>query len=76
MAVDREAWTCPDCLKTYRADPTDEVYVWSGRRRSAQVLHASKHGRSALVINRRRLTDPPIDYGPRGPAHTVVDVDD
>jgi hypothetical protein len=64
MSVDQGVWTCPDCNRSYRADPNDEVPVWLGRRRAAQVYHAGKHGRSALVRNRRRLQDPPIDYGP------------
>jgi hypothetical protein len=75
MPIDSAAWSCPDCNETFRSPPGWPVYVWAGARRAAQVLHAKKHGRSALIENRRRLTDPPIDYGPRGPAHTVIDTE-
>jgi hypothetical protein len=57
------AWTCVDCGRTYRPPHGWEVFVWAGARRAAQVFHAKKHGRSALIENRRRLEDPPIDYG-------------
>jgi hypothetical protein len=39
------------------------VYVWSGTRRAAQVLHAKMHNRTALIDRKRRHGDPAIDYG-------------
>lgn len=57
------AWSCPDCGQVYRPPHTWQVPVWLGARRAAQVLHAEMHGRRALVERRRRLTDPPVDYG-------------
>jgi hypothetical protein len=58
------AWSCPDCGETYRPPDRWQIPVWAGARRAAQVYHAGMHGRSALVRNRRRNEDPPIDYGP------------
>lgn len=51
---------------TYRAPDWWSVYVWSGARRAAQVEHAKRHGREALVYRRRRLEDEPIPYGDSG----------
>ena len=52
-----EVWTCPECLATYRMPKHWEAAVYLAARRAAQVVHASRHGRSALVRNRRRATD-------------------
>jgi hypothetical protein len=61
--VEPGRWTCPDCDRTYVAPAGWEIYVWAGARRAAQVFHAQRHGRQALVEQRRRLTDPEPDYG-------------
>ncbi len=59
----QEAWSCPDCSRTYRCPPGWEVYIWSATRRAAQVWHMQRHGRAALIGKRRRVDDPEIDYG-------------
>jgi hypothetical protein len=56
-AVDAWTWSCPDCTTSYRAPNGWEASIWLAARRTAQVVHASRHGRSALIINRRRATD-------------------
>lgn len=53
-----EVWSCPDCLATYRMPKHWEASVFLAARRAAQVVHAGKHGRQALVQGRRRATDP------------------
>jgi hypothetical protein len=55
---DVEVWSCPDCSTTYRCPAGWEAAVFLAARRAAQVIHASRHGRSALIRNRRRATDP------------------
>jgi hypothetical protein len=50
-------WTCPSCDKTYRCPGHWEAAVYLAARRAAQVVHASRHGHSALIRNRRRATD-------------------
>ena len=52
-----EVWTCIDCGATYRMPRNWEAAVYLAARRAAQVVHASKHGRRALIVNRRRATD-------------------
>lgn len=52
-----DVWTCPDCQETYRMPGRWEAAVFLAARRAAQVVHASRHGRSALIRNRRRATD-------------------
>ncbi len=52
-----EAWRCPDCGQVYRVPGHWEAAVYLAARRAAQVVHASRHGRSALIANRRRATD-------------------
>lgn len=63
MSVDQTAWTCPDCRKTYRSPGHWETRIFLSVRRAAQVYHAELHGRQDIVRNRRRTTDPAIDYG-------------
>jgi hypothetical protein len=52
-----DVWSCPDCSKVYRMPRHWEAAVYLAARRAAQTVHASMHGRSALVRNRRRATD-------------------
>jgi len=52
-----EVWSCPDCGQTYRMPRHWEAAVFLAARRTAQVVHASRHGRRALIENRRRASD-------------------
>lgn len=55
---DVEVWTCPDCNASYRCPAGWEAAVFLAARRTAQVVHASRHGRRALIERRRRASDP------------------
>jgi len=55
--IDATVWTCPDCGATYRMPGHWETAVYLAARRTAQVVHASRHGRRAFVENRRRASD-------------------
>lgn len=59
-----EAWTCPDCGRTYKAPLNWEVAVWLSARRAAQYLHANRHGRPNIAERRRRRDDPPMEPDP------------
>lgn len=56
---EREVWTCPDCIRTYRMPPGWEVPVWLSARRAAMYLHSERHGRPDIAARRRRRDDPP-----------------
>lgn len=55
---DVEAWTCPECVQSYRCPAGWEAAVWLAARRAAQVIHASRHGRRDVIHRRRRASDP------------------
>jgi hypothetical protein len=56
---DIPVWTCPVCTTTYRMPAGWEAAVFLAARRTAQVIHASRHGRrDALQQRRRRSSDP------------------
>jgi hypothetical protein len=55
-----EAWSCPDCARTYRMPPGWEPAVWLSARRAAQFLHAERHGRPMIAERRRRRDDPQL----------------
>jgi hypothetical protein len=59
-----EAWSCPDCARTYRMPPGWEPAVWLSARRAAQFLHAERHGRPMIAERRRRRDDPPPEEEP------------
>lgn len=63
---DVEVWSCPDCLVVYRCPAGWEAAVFLAARRTAQIIHASRHGRRALIENRRRASDsrPPGELPP------------
>jgi hypothetical protein len=58
LGPDVEAWSCPDCPRTYRMPPGWEPAVWLSARRAAQYLHAERHGRPMIADRRRRRDDP------------------
>jgi len=55
--IDATVWTCPDCAQSYRMPAHWEAAVYLAARRTAQIVHASRHNRRALIENRRRATD-------------------
>ncbi len=62
---DVEVWSCPDCQQSYRCPAGWEAAVFLAARRSAQVIHASRHGRRDVLQRRRRSSDPrPADQLP------------
>jgi hypothetical protein len=67
-SVDRNAWTCPDCTRTYRMPGGWEIAVWLSARRAAQYLHAERHRRPDLAERRRRRDDPPVEDTPDPPS--------
>lgn len=77
-----EVWSCPDCLATYRMPKHWEAAVFLAARRAAQTVHAARHGRSALITNRRRATDSrppgelPAEWADPAWAHPAPEPDD
>lgn len=53
-----DVWSCPDCGQVYRMPAHWEAAVFLAARRAAQTIHASRHGRSALLRGRARASDP------------------
>lgn len=52
-----DVWSCPDCGAVYRMPAHWEAAVFLAARRAAQTIHASRHGRSALLRGRARASD-------------------